>query len=129
MLEELLKQYWGYPTFRANQRDIILSVLNGHDTLVQLPTGGGKSICYQLPALAKEGVCMVISPLIALMKDQVDNLKKRGISSVAIHSGLSSKEVEVEMQNTLNGKYKLLYLSPERASSQSFKNLTLFSSL
>lgn len=122
MLEELLKQYWGYPTFRANQRDIILSVLNGNDTLVQLPTGGGKSICYQLPALAKEGVCMVISPLIALMKDQVDNLKKRGISSVAIHSGLSSKEVEVEMQNTLNGKYKLLYLSPERASSQSFKN-------
>lgn len=122
MLEELLKQYWGYPTFRANQRDIILSVLNGNDTLVQLPTGGGKSICYQLPAIAKEGVCMVISPLIALMKDQVDNLKKRGISSVAIHSGLSSKEVEVEMQNTLNGKYKLLYLSPERASSQSFKN-------
>lgn len=122
MLEELLKQYWGYPTFRANQRDIILSVLNGNDTLVQLSTGGGKSICYQLPALAKEGVCMVISPLIALMKDQVDNLKKRGISSVAIHSGLSSKEVEVEMQNTLNGKYKLLYLSPERASSQSFKN-------
>lgn len=122
MLKELLKQYWGYPTFRANQRDIILSVLNGNDTLVQLPTGGGKSICYQLPAIAKEGVCMVISPLIALMKDQVDNLKKRGISSVAIHSGLSSKEVEVEMQNTLNGKYKLLYLSPERASSQSFKN-------
>ena len=122
MLKELLKQYWGYPTFRANQRDIILSVLNGNDTLVQLPTGGGKSICYQLPALAKEGVCMVISPLIALMKDQVDNLKKRGISSVAIHSGLSSKEVEVEMQNTLNGKYKLLYLSPERASSQPFKN-------
>ena len=122
MLEELLIKYWGHRSFRPKQHDIILSVLNGKDSLVQLPTGGGKSICYQLPALAKEGVCLVISPLIALMKDQVDNLKQLGISSTAIHSGLTSNEIEVEMQNILNGKYKLVYLSPERASTQLFKN-------
>ena len=122
MLEELLLKYWGHQSFRPNQRDIILSVLNGKDSLVQLPTGGGKSICYQLPALAKEGSCLVFSPLIALMKDQVDNLKQLGISSIAIHSGLTSNEIEVEMQNILNGKYKLVYLSPERASTQIFRN-------
>lgn len=122
MLEELLIKYWGHRSFRPNQHDIILSVLNGKDSLVQLPTGGGKSVCYQLPALAKEGVCLVFSPLIALMKDQVDNLKQLGISSIAIHSGLTSNEIEVEMQNILNGKYKLVYLSPERASTQLFKN-------
>ena len=122
MLEELLIKYWGHRSFRPKQHDIILSVLNGKDSLVQLPTGGGKSVCYQLPALAKEGVCLVFSPLIALMKDQVDNLKQLGISSIAIHSGLTSNEIEVEMQNILNGKYKLVYLSPERASTQLFKN-------
>ena len=122
MLEELLIKYWGHRSFRPKQHDIILSVLNGKDSLVQLPTGGGKSICYQLPALAKEGVCLVFSPLIALMKDQVDNLKQLGISSIAIHSGLTSNEIEVEMQNILNEKYKLVYLSPERASTQLFKN-------
>ena len=122
MLEELLIKYWGHRSFRPKQHDIILSVINGKDSLVQLPTGGGKSICYQLPALAKEGVCLVFSPLIALMKDQVDNLKQLGISSIAIHSGLTSNEIEVEMQNILNEKYKLVYLSPERASTQLFKN-------
>lgn len=122
MLEELLIKYWGHRSFRPKQHDIILSVLNGKDSLVQLPTGGGKSVCYQLPALAKEGVCLVFSPLIALMKDQVDNLKQLGISSITIHSGLTSNEIEVEMQNILNGKYKLVYLSPERASTQLFKN-------
>ena len=122
MLEELLIKYWGHRSFRPKQHDIILSVLNGKDSLVQLPTGGGKSVCYQLPALAKEGVCLVFSPLIALMKDQVDNLKQLGISSIAIYSGLTSNEIEVEMQNILNGKYKLVYLSPERASTQLFKN-------
>ena len=122
MLEELLIKYWGHRSFRPKQHDIILSVLNGKDSLVQLPTGGGKSVCYQLPALAKEGVCLVFSPLISLMKDQVDNLKQLGISSIAIHSGLTSNEIEVEMQNILNGKYKLVYLSPERASTQLFKN-------
>ena len=122
MLEELLIKYWGHRSFRPKQHDIILSVLNGKDSLVQLPTGGGKSICYQLPALAKEGVCLVFSPLIALMKDQVDNLKQLGISSIAIHGGLTPNEIEVEMQNILNGKYKLVYLSPERASTQLIKN-------
>jgi ATP-dependent DNA helicase RecQ len=122
MLEELLFKYWGFNSFRPKQRDIILSVINGHDSLVQLPTGGGKSICYQLPALAKKGVCLVFSPLIALMKDQVDQLKSIGIPAIAVHSGLTSNELGVEMQNIVNEKYKFVYLSPERASSQLFKS-------
>ncbi|PCJ67231.1 MAG: recombinase RecQ [Bacteroidetes bacterium] len=122
MLEGLLKKHWGYDSFRPLQREIILSVMQGDDTLALLPTGGGKSICYQLPAIAKEGVCFVFSPLIALMKDQVDNLMKHGISAVALHSGLNSREIETEMQNTLNGKYKLVYLSPERAATKLFRS-------
>lgn len=121
MLETLLKKYWGFDSFRPLQREIILSVMQGNDTLALLPTGGGKSLCYQLPALAKEGVCFVFSPLIALMKDQVDNLKAKGISAVALHSGLTAAEIETEMQNTLNGKYKLVYLSPERAATNQFR--------
>lgn len=121
LLETILKKYWGYESFRPLQREIILSVMNGEDTLALLPTGGGKSICYQVPAMAKDGVCLVFSPLIALMKDQVDNLVKRGISAVALHSGMSSAEIETEMQNTLNGKYKMVYLSPERAATQQFR--------
>jgi len=122
MLESILKQYWGFDSFRPFQRDIILSVMNGDDTLALLPTGGGKSICYQLPAMAKDGVCFVFSPLIALMKDQVDNLIKRGVSAVALHSGMSNGEIETEMQNTLNGKYKIVYLSPERAATANFRS-------
>ena len=122
MLETLLKKHWKFDSFRPQQREIIVSIMQGNDTLALLPTGGGKSLCYQLPALAKEGVCFVFSPLIALMKDQVSNLKKMGISAVALHSGLNRKEIEAEMQNTLNGKYKLVYLSPERASSQHFRS-------
>ena len=122
MLESLLKKYWGYDSFRPLQRDIIVSVMQGDDTLALLPTGGGKSICYQLPAVAQDGVCFVFSPLIALMKDQVDNLLKRGISAVALHSGMTSREIDTEMQNTLNGKYKLVYLSPERATTKVFRN-------
>ncbi|MDC1395474.1 RecQ family ATP-dependent DNA helicase, partial [Bacteroidia bacterium] len=121
MLESLLKKYWGYDSFRPRQREIILSVLQGEDTLALLPTSGGKSICYQVPAMAKDGVCFVFSPLIALMKDQVDNLVKRGIPAVALHSGMTSREIDVEMQNTLNGKYKLVYLSPERAATKTFR--------
>ncbi len=121
MLESLLKKHWGFDQFRSQQREIILSVMQGKDTIALLPTGGGKSICYQLPALTKEGVCFVFSPLIALMKDQVDGLRKRGIPAVALHSGLSSSEIDTELQNTLNGKYKLVYLSPERASTQQFR--------
>ncbi len=121
MLESLLKKYWGFDAFRPLQREIILSVMQGNDTLALLPTGGGKSLCYQLPAMAKEGVCFVFSPLIALMKDQVDNLQKKHIPAVALHSGLSSREIETEMQNVLNGKYKLVYLSPERAVTPQFR--------
>lgn len=121
MLESLLKEYWGYNEFRPKQREIILSILQGKDTLALLPTGGGKSICYQLPALSKEGVCIVFSPLIALMQDQVSQLKKRGISAVALHSGLSKQEIDTELQNAVNNKYQLIYLSPERAATLHFK--------
>ncbi|MBR9859655.1 RecQ family ATP-dependent DNA helicase [bacterium] len=121
MLETLLKKHWGYDSFRPLQRDIILSILNEQDTLALLPTGGGKSLCYQLPALFKEGVCFVFSPLIALMKDQVDQLQKRGIPAVALHSGKSRREIETELQNALNGKYKLVYLSPERAATRTLR--------
>lgn len=121
MLESLLKKYWGYSSFRPRQREIILSVLQGKDTLALLPTGGGKSICYQLPAISKEGVCIVFSPLIALMQDQVTQLKERDIPAVALHSGLSKHEIDTELQNAVNYKYKLLYLSPERAATLHFK--------
>jgi len=107
MIEEVLKKYWKYNTFRPLQREIIVSILNHRDTLALLPTGGGKSVCFQLPALVKEGVCFVFSPLIALMKDQVDKLTQIGVSSIAIHSGLSQNELETEYQNILNNKYKL----------------------
>lgn len=110
----VLRQYWGYDTFRPLQEDIIQSVLEGRDTLALLPTGGGKSICYQVPALCQDGICIVVSPLIALMKDQVLNLKKRGIPAAAIFSGMSRREIDIIFENACNGAYKLLYLSPER---------------
>ena len=95
----LLKQYWGYDTFRGIQEDIINSITEGRDTLGLMPTGGGKSITFQVPALAKEGLCLVITPLIALMKDQVQNLKKRGIKALAIYSGMSRQEIIVTLEN------------------------------
>jgi len=110
----ILRQYWGYDAFRPLQEDIIRSVLEGHDTLALLPTGGGKSVCYQVPALCREGICIVISPLIALMKDQVHNLQKRGVPAAAIYSGMSRREIDILFENACNGAYKLLYLSPER---------------
>jgi len=113
-LHQILLKYWGYSVFRPLQEEIIQSVLEGKDTLALLPTGGGKSICYQVPALAREGLCLVISPLIALMKDQVANLKKRGINAVAIHSGMHPGEVEIALGNCKYGEVKLLYISPER---------------
>lgn len=119
--EQILKQYWGYTNFRSIQRDIIESVYNGTDTLALMPTGGGKSITFQVPALAKEGVCLVVTPLIALMKDQVENLKKRGIRATAIHSGLSSHEIDIELDNCAYGDIKFLYLSPERLSTNLFR--------
>jgi len=113
-----LKKYWGYDRFRPLQEDIITSVLNKNDTLALLPTGGGKSICFQVPAMMLDGVCIVVSPLIALMKDQVENLKKKGIRAIAIYSGMSSREVDIALDNCIYGAVKFLYLSPERLLSE-----------
>src|SRR6187431_1214612 len=98
-LKAILKEYWGFEEFRPVQEDIIKSVLEGNDTLALLPTGGGKSICFQLPAMAKPGICLVISPLIALIRDQVSNLKKKGILALAIYSGMSFIEIKKTLQN------------------------------
>ncbi|MBD1366367.1 RecQ family ATP-dependent DNA helicase [Mucilaginibacter sp. ZT4R22] len=115
---EILKQYWGHDNFRPMQEEIIASVLQGHDTLALLPTGGGKSVCFQVPALAKDGICIVVSPLIALMKDQVENLKAKGIDAVSIVSGMSRREVDIALDNCIYGYTKFLYLSPERLLSE-----------
>ena len=118
--QSLLKQYWGYETFRPLQEEIIDSVLAGRDTLALLPTGGGKSLCYQLPALMTEGLCLVVSPLIALMKDQVQHLNERGIKSACIVSGMSQTDVSTVLNNCLCGSVKLLYVSPERLRHRLF---------
>ena len=118
---DILKQYWGYDDFRGIQREIIESVCSGHDTLGLMPTGGGKSITFQVPALAQKGVCIVITPLIALMKDQVDNLLRRGIKAAAIYSGLTHEEIIITLENCIFGDVKLLYVSPERLSSDLFQ--------
>jgi ATP-dependent DNA helicase RecQ len=115
--QEILHHYWGYKEFRPLQEDIINAVLDGKDTLALLPTGGGKSICFQVPALMKDGICLVISPLIALMKDQVENLNKRGIKAKAIYSGMSYREINLTLDNCIHGDFKFLYLSPERLKS------------
>ncbi len=117
---ELLKHYWGYDDFRGIQRDIIESICAGHDTLGLMPTGGGKSITFQVPALALEGVCIVITPLIALMNDQVQHLRQRGIRAAAIHSGLSHDDILQTLENAIFGGVKLLYVSPERLASDLF---------
>lgn len=119
--EHILKQYWGYNQFRPPQKDIVNNVLSGKDTIALLPTGGGKSICFQIPALMAEGVCLVITPLIALMEDQVGQLKKRGIAAIAIHSGMSRSEIDVALDNCSYGKIKFLYLSPERIQTEMFQ--------
>lgn len=111
---QILKKYWGYEAFRSPQDQIIESVLQGNDTLALMPTGGGKSVCYQVPALSQAGICIVVSPLIALMKDQVYQLKKRGIDAVAIYSGMHYKDIDRILDNCVYGNTKLLYLSPER---------------
>ena len=98
-IHQLLLKYWGYQQFRPLQEDIIQSVLEGKDTLALLPTGGGKSICFQVPAMYQDGICVVISPLIALMKDQVENLVKRGIKAVAIYSGMTNREIDITLDN------------------------------
>lgn len=118
--EDILKKYWGYDSFRGIQRDIIGSISSGHDTLGLMPTGGGKSITFQVPALAMEGVCIVITPLIALMKDQVYHLRQHGIFADAIHSGMQHDEIMRILENAILGRTKFLYVSPERLSSQLF---------
>ena len=120
-IHDILQQYWGYDGFRPLQKEIIDSVLNGKDTLALLPTGGGKSICFQVPALAQDGICLVVSPLIALMKDQVENLKKKGILAAAIYSGMSRGLMVQTLKNIAHGPYKFLYISPERIETSLFQ--------
>lgn len=117
----LLKRYWGFDTFRPVQEQVILSVLAGRDTLALMPTGGGKSLTYQIPGLASEGVCIVVTPLIALMKDQVDRLRKLGIRALAIHSGLSARQIDIDLDNCVYGDVKFLYVAPERLASEAFR--------
>jgi len=117
----ILKQYWGYDCFRGIQEDIIDSISKNKDTLGLMPTGGGKSITFQVPALAKEGMCLVITPLIALMKDQVQNLKKRGIKALAIYSSMSRQDIIITLENCIFGNYKFLYISPERLDTEIFR--------
>ena len=119
-VQDILKEYWGYDSFRPLQEDIINAVLDGKDTLALLPTGGGKSLCFQVPAMARDGLCLVVSPLIALMKDQVENLKQKGIGALAIFSGMSFIEIKKTLQNAAHGNYKFLYVSPERLETNLF---------
>ncbi|OOG75252.1 ATP-dependent DNA helicase RecQ [Algoriphagus sp. A40] len=119
-LHQILRQVFGLEDFRPVQKQVIDSVMEGMDTLALLPTGGGKSLCYQIPGLAKEGICLVISPLIALMKDQVDNLKAKGIKAAAIYSGMSYREIDTTLDNCIYGDFKFLYVSPERLKQELF---------
>ena len=118
---KILKNYWGYDNFRGIQEDIIRSIGSGRDTLGLMPTGGGKSITFQIPAMAKDGLCIVITPLIALMKDQVRNLRERGIKAIAIYSGMTREEIIIALENCIFGNYKFLYISPERLDTEIFR--------
>ena len=118
--EGLLRKYWGYTSFRGIQREIIDSIYAGKDTLGLMPTGGGKSIAFQVPALAMEGTCIVVTPLIALMKDQVGRLRQLGIKATAVYSGMKHDKIIAALENCILGDYKFLYLSPERVSSELF---------
>ncbi|MDR2293000.1 MAG: RecQ family ATP-dependent DNA helicase [Prevotellaceae bacterium] len=122
LFQKILFEHWGYSQFRPLQEEIITSVYNGNDTLALMPTGGGKSITFQVPALAKEGMCIVITPLIALMKDQVENLKNHNIPALAVHSGMNAREIDITLNNALFGNYKFLYLSPERLATRKMHN-------
>lgn len=131
-IQEILRTYWGHTSFRPLQADIIQSVMEGKDTLALLPTGGGKSICFQVPSLAQAGICIVVSPLIALMKDQVENLRKRNIAALYIISGMGKREVDIALDNCIYGSIKFLYISPERLQSKlvqeriKYMNVNLF---
>ena len=118
---ETLKEYWGYDSFRSRQEDIISSALDGKDVLAILPTGGGKSVCFQVPAMMREGVAIVVTPLIALMKDQVQNLNDKGIRALCVNAGMSRREVDLTLNNAAYGDFKFLYVSPERLGTQLFR--------
>lgn len=120
-LKATLQKYWGYSEFRLSQEEIIHSVMEGRDTLALMPTGGGKSLTYQVPTLAREGLCIVITPLIALMKDQVDRLRRMGVNAVAIHSGLSYTQIDIALDNCVYGDVKFLYVAPERLATEAFR--------
>ena len=120
--QEVLKQYWGYDSFRPMQEEIVEAAVRGDDVLAILPTGGGKSVCFQVPALMKDGIALVVTPLIALMKDQVQNLEARGIRAIAIHAGMTRRQVDTALNNAAYGDYKFLYLSPERLGTDLFKS-------
>ena len=117
---DILKQYWGYPHFRPMQEEIVQAAVAGHDVLALLPTGGGKSVCFQVPAMMMDGLCLVVSPLIALIKDQVGQLRQRGIMAEAIHAGMSKREIDISLDNCVNAGVKFLYLSPERLKTELF---------
>ena len=118
---ETLKKYWGYERFRPMQEEIISEALAGRDVLAVLPTGGGKSVCFQVPALMRKGICIVVTPLIALMKDQVQNLRDRGIGALAVHAGMTRREIDYTLDNAIYGDYKFLYVSPERLRTELFR--------
>ena len=120
-IHSVLQQYWGFDSFRPMQEQIINSVMGGCDTLALMPTGGGKSLTYQVPTMTRDGICIVITPLIALMKDQVDNLRRRGISAIAIHSGLTPRQIDIALDNCVYGDIKFLYVAPERLSTEIFR--------
>jgi ATP-dependent DNA helicase RecQ len=120
-IKAILQRYWGHKEFRPLQEDIILSVLGGYDTLALLPTGGGKSVCFQVPAMARKGICIVVSPLIALMKDQVQNLNAKGIPAIAVVSGMDYREIDIALDNCVYGNIKFLYVSPERLQTPLFR--------
>lgn len=119
---DILKEYWGYDTFRPKQEEIVRTALDGRDILAILPTGGGKSVCFQVPAMMREGIALVVTPLIALMKDQVQNLNARGIKALCVNAGMSRREVDLVLNNAAYGDFKFLYVSPERLGTQLFRN-------
>ncbi|MBE9510931.1 MAG: RecQ family ATP-dependent DNA helicase [Bacteroidetes bacterium] len=119
--QQILSRYWGYSKFWPLQEDIIKSIANGHDTLGLMPTGGGKSVTFQVPAIAKEGICLVVTPLIALMKDQVEGLRRKGVKAMAVYSGMTRREMDIALENCIYGNFKFLYLSPERLNTEIFR--------
>ena len=119
--QKVLEKFWGFSSFRPLQEEIIRSIVEKRDTLALLPTGGGKSITFQVPTMVNQGLCLVITPLIALMKDQVENLKKRNIKAVAVHSGMNKEEIDIALDNCIYGDFKFLYCSPERLGTEIFR--------